>query len=336
MPQPLYGQVHIPAALNNIATAYLQEPSRYIADRVFPVVPVVHAADKYYKFRKADFFRDQAKLRADGVESAGGGFNVDQGSYSAGVWAFHKDVGDQVRRNADPAVDIDVATTRFIMQTLLIRREVFFMNTYMTTGVWTGQADSTGTAGGTPGTTTPAFWNDDANGDPFTDVATAQTSILQATGFRPNKLVITWPVYQALRKHPLVIDRVKYSMPTYAGTITPGLLANAFDIDEVLVSEAVYNSAAELASADPTMAFIAGKNALLVHTPASPGLMIPAAGYIFAWSGLNTQYNSLGIRISQIPLPWLGLNTVRTEGEMAFDMQVIAGDLGAYFSGIVQ
>ncbi len=336
MPQPLFGQVHIPAALNNIATAYLQEPSRYIADRVFPIVPVQHQADKYYKFRKADFFRDQAQIRSDGTESAGGGFNIDQGSYSANVWAFHKDVGDQVRRNADPAVDIDVVTTRFILQTLMIRREVLFMNNYMKTSVWTGASDATGTAGGTPGSTTPAFWNDDANGDPFTDIATAQTSILQATGFRPNKLIITWPVYQALRKHPLVIDRIKYTSPAYAGTVTPRLLAEAFDIEECLVSEAVYNTAVEAGSSDPTMSFIAGKNALLVHTPSAPGLMIPAAGYIFAWSGLNSSFNNLGVRINQVPMPWLGPNTIRTEGEMSFDMQVVGSDLGAFFSGIVQ
>ena len=31
---------------------------------------------------------------------------------------------------------------------------------------------------------------------------------------------------------------------------------------------------------------------------------------------------------------WLGLGTVRTEGEMAFDMQVVGKDLGVFFSAI--
>jgi hypothetical protein len=50
------------------------------------------------------------------------------------------------------------------------------------------------TAGGTPGSATPAFWSDDANGDPFTDIATAQTTILQNTGFEANTLLISFPV----------------------------------------------------------------------------------------------------------------------------------------------
>lgn len=333
MPQPTFSQVHIAAALTMIATAYIQDETSYVADKIFPNVPVNHQADKYFIFRKGDFFRDQAQKRADATESAGGGFNLDQGSYSADVWAFHKDVGDQVRRNADPSVDIDVATTKFIMQTLLIRRDRQFASKYLTTGVW--GTDITGIASA-PSATQAIYWNDDANGDPFTDIATAQTTILQNTGMMPNVLLLAWPVYQALRKHPLVIDRIKYTMGAEAKAITPALLAAAFDVEEVVVSKAVYNSAIEATTDNASMAFIASKSALLVYRPAAPGLMIPSAGYTFSWSGLAEGFNTMGVRILQIPMPWLGANTIRTDGEMAFDMQVIGSDLGYYFSNIVQ
>src|SRR5581483_3876353 len=229
---------------------------------------------------------------------------------------------------------------KFCMQKMLIRKDRFFVAQYLKTGLWTGQSDAVGTAGGTPGGTTPAFWNDDANGDPFTDIANAQTAILQSTGFEANTLLITYPVYQALRKHPLVVDRIKYTTRADASKITPELLAGAFDVERVIVSKAVYNSAAESATAVPgtpsgTYAFIAGKNALLCHVAPEPGIMVPSAGYVFAWSGF-TNMNNMGVRVSQIPMPWRGLGTVRTEGEMAFDMQAVGTDLGAYFSGIVQ
>src|SRR5260221_12183784 len=109
MPQPTVQQVHIQAALTQIATAYIQSATYYVADQVFPLVPVEHQSDKYFRFSKDDFFRDQAQERADAAESAGGGFNLDTAAYSANVWAFHKDLGAQVRRNADPAVNMDVA-----------------------------------------------------------------------------------------------------------------------------------------------------------------------------------------------------------------------------------
>lgn len=335
MPQPTVAAVHVQAALTQIATAYIQSQRNYVADRVFPIVPVEFQSDKYFAFSKDDFYRDEAQQRADATESAGGGFNLNSNnSYSADVWAFHKDLGGQTRRNADPAVNMDIACTKFCMQKLLIRRDRFFVQKYLQNGVW--GTDVTGTAGGIPGSTTPAFWNDDANGDPFTDIATGQTTILQNTGFEANTLEFSYPVYQGLRKHPLVIDRIKYTTRADANKITPELLAAAFDVERAIVSKAVYNTSPEnAAGAAGTYNFIASKDALLCHSAPEPGLMIPTAGYTFAWSGL-TGLNTMGVRIAQIPMPWLGLETVRTEGEMAFDMQVIGNDLGYHFSGIVQ
>ena len=329
MPEPTYGDVHIQAALTNISVAYLQSEDAYIADKVFPVVPVVHQADKYFIFSKDDYFRDEAQLRADATESAGSGFNMSTGSYSAGVWAIHKDIGDQTRRNADPAVDIDVASTKFCMQRMLIRRDRFFAAAFMATGKW--GTDITGAAAGN-GTTTTTYWSDDANGDPFTDISTAQTQILQSTGLEANTLVLAFPVYQALRKHPLVIDRIKYTSPAYAGNITPALMAAAFDVERVLVSKAVYNTSQQGVAG--AYSFIVGKNALLCHSAASPGLWTPSAGYTFAWQGF-TGLNNMGVKVLQIPMPWLGASMVRTEAEMAFDMQVVGSDLGYFFSGIV-
>ena len=331
MPQPTVSAVHIVAALTQIATAYLQNPENYIADKMFPAVPVAHQADKYFKWRKGDFFRDEAQPRANATESAGSGLNLDTGQYSALVYALHQDIGDQVRRNADPSVDVDVAVTKALMQKMMIKRDRIFVQDYVKTGVW--GTDISGASSGN-GSTTVTYWSDDANSDPFTDIATGQTTVLQNTGFEPNTLMITFPVYQALRKNPLVLDRVKYTMGggATAEKITPQLLAAAFDVERVVVSKAVYNSAAE--GATDSFSFIAGKNALLCYSAPEPGLMAPSAGYIFPWQGF-TGLNNMGITVSQIPLPWLGLNTLRTECEMSFDMQVVGSDLGYYFNGIV-
>jgi len=331
---PVVSDVHIAAALTQIATAYVQDQANYVADKVFPMVPVQHQTDKYFVWSKADFFRDEAQLRADAVESAGTGVNLTTATYSAAVWALHQDIGPQVRANADPAVDLDVVSTTHLMQKLLIRRDRIFMTKYMATGVW--GTDATGTAanaGGVPGTTSPVYWDDDANSDPFTDIYYGQTTILQNTGYLPNVLLISWNVFQALRKHPLVIDRIKYTTPTFTGTVNEALLGQAFGVDRVVVSKAVYNSAGGNVAA--SMSFVAGKNALLCYAAPAPGLMVPTAGYTFAWQGF-TGMNSLGVRMSQIPMNWLGMGTIRNEGDMAFDMQAVGTDLGFYYSGITQ
>lgn len=331
MPQPSYTDVHISAALTSISVAYLQNEAHYIADKVFPILPVQHQTDQYFIFKKDDYFRDEAQPRADAAESAGSGYNLTTGSYAAKVYAIHKDIGDQTRRNADPAVDIDIATTKWVMQKLLIKRDVLFASNYMATGKW--GTDITGATTGN-GTTTATYWSDDANGDPFSDIENGQTTLLQNTGHLPNVFALSWPVYQALRKHPLVIDRIKYTMGggAMAANITPALLAAAFDVEEVVVAKAVYNTAAE--GLTGTNSFIVGKHALLAYRAPSPALWTPSAGYIFAWEGF-TGLNNLGVRVAQIPIPLKGLSAVRTEGEMAFDMPVVGSDLGYFFSGIV-
>lgn len=311
-----------------MAVAYLQDNANYVADRVFANVPVQHQTNVYFVWSKDDFFRDEAQQRADATESAGTGVNLTTQTYSAKVYALHQDIGAQVRSNADPAVDVDVMATRQLMQKMMIRRDRIFMSKYVTTGVW--GTDITGSA--TPsGATQTYFWDDDANGDPFTDIAIGQTTVLQNTGFEPNVLLLSWPVYQALRKNPLVIDRIKYTSPAFAGKITPQLLAEAFDIEQVVVSKAVYNSAAENVAG--VYSFVMGKSALLVYRAPAPGLMIPSAGYTFSWTNLIAQGN-MGVAIYQIPMPWRGISTVRTEAEMAFDMQVVGSTLGYFFSNI--
>lgn len=268
-------------------------------------------------------------MRADATESAGSGVNLTTQTYSAKVYGLHQDIGAQVRSNADPAVDIDVIATRQLMQKMLIRRERIFVAKYMVPSVW--GTTITGVASAPSGVQT-IQWNDDANGDPISDVLLGQTTILQNTGFKPNILVLTWPVYQTLRKHPLIVDRIKYTTPTFTGTITTALLAELFDVEEVLVSEAVYNSAAQGQTA--VMAFAAGKTALLAYRARAPGLMVPTAGYCFGWTGLIAN-NNMGVAVYQIPMPWRGTKTVRTEAEMAFDMQIVGTDLGYFFDTIV-
>jgi len=329
MPEPVFGDVHVASALTDVAVAYLQDESVYIADKVFPMVPVQHQTDVYFVWSKADFFRDEAQQRADATESAGSGVNLTTQTYSAKVYALHQDIGSQVRANADPAVDLDVVVTRQLMQKMLIRRDRLFVAKYMVASVW--GTTITGVASA-PSASQTIQWSDDANGDPFTDIATGQTTILQNTGFLPNVFVMTWPVYQALRKHPLVIDRIKYTTKTFAGTITPALLAEAFDVEEVIVSRAVYNSAAQGQTA--VMSFVAGKTALLCYRAPQPGLMIPTAGYTFGWTGL-ININNMGVAVYQIPVPLRGIRTVRTEAEMAFDMQIVGTDLGYFFDTIV-
>ena len=130
MPQPTTGDVHIDAILTNMSIAFMQDQDHFVAGKVFPTVPVQKQTDKFFTYTQDDFFRDQVQYRADGTESAGTGYGLSTDSYSAQVWALHKDIGDQVRANSDAPLSPDQDATRFITQQMLLRQEIDWASNY--------------------------------------------------------------------------------------------------------------------------------------------------------------------------------------------------------------
>lgn len=324
MPQPSINQVHIDAPLTNISVAYLQSQDNFIANQVFPVVPVDKKSDKFFVYTKNDWFRDEAQRRAPATESAGSGYNMTTDSYSADVWAFHKDVADQTRANSDSPLVPDREATEFVTARLLLRQEIQFVSDFITTGVW--GTDYTGVAG-TPSTNEFKQWSDFANSDPLEDIEAGKETILSQTGFMPNTLVLGYQVYRKLRNHPDLVDRIKY---TSSNTITTDIMARLFDVERVLVAKAVKATNQEGAAGAYSFAY--GKSALLVHSAQNPGLMTPSAGYTFAWRGVS---GNLGASIGVSRIRMEHLKADRIEGEVAFDNKVVAADLGFYFGSAV-
>ena len=64
MAQPTPSDVHVDAILTNISVAYIQDQNYFIANKVFPSIPVEKQSDKYFKYTKGDWFRDEAAVRA--------------------------------------------------------------------------------------------------------------------------------------------------------------------------------------------------------------------------------------------------------------------------------
>lgn len=313
MPQPQRSQVHVNRPLTNISIAFIQKAQDFIADKVFPNVPVLKQSDKYFTYDKKAWFQTQAKKRGPGTESAGSGYNIDADNvYFADVWAVHKDVDDQTRENADQPLDMDRDATLFVTQQLMLRREKEFVRKYLQTGVWTG--------GGGDYTPTPK-WNA-ANSDPMGDIDSLKSSIKKQTGFAPNTLLVSDDVFYALRNNPAVLDRIKY---TQRGIVTEELLASLFGVEKFLVASAVEDLDPEALVDANDMQFLFSNKFLLVHSSPSPSILTPTAGYIFSWVGLFGA-GAAGNRIKTFRMEQL--ESDRIEGEMAFDMKLIASDLG--------
>lgn len=329
---PTAHDVHVDAALTNISIAFLQNANNFVASRVFPRVPVAKQSDRYFTFDRGDFNRDEAQKRAPGTESAGGGYRIDNTpTFYCDVYAFHKDIPDQIVANADVALDLQRAAADFVAHKMLIRHEKDWANTYFTGGVWTNDFDGVASS---PASDEVLQWND-ASSDPIANIRSGITTIEESTGFTPNTLTVGKHVMDALEDHPDIVDRIKYSGMTGAGgnpaRVNEQTLAQLFGLERVLVCRAIENTADE--GATNSHSFIQGKKALLSYAPPTPSLLTPTAGYTFVWDGYLNQNNGMGFATSRFRMDHL--KSERVEGEMAFDHKLIAADLGFFWDSIV-
>lgn len=324
MPQPTHSDLHVNTLLSNIAVAYYQRAENFIAERIFPSVPVQFQSDYYASYDKGYWFRTEAAVRPPTTETPGTGWKVStDNSYKCKVYGVHHLIDREQQANQQAPFNVERDAARLVADQLLLLRDIQWSDTYFKLGVW--GTDITGVSG-TPSTGQFKQW-DVSGSTPIDDILGQQIAIAEQTGYRPNVLILTPYVLNALRNHADIIDRIKY---TQRGVVSADLLAQLFEVDEVVVAWGIKNTALET---DPaSMHFIHGKNALLVYRAPSPSLFVPSGGYTFTWTGLLGA-GAGGPRIKRLTDDHK--NSIKIEGEMAYDMKVIATDVGVFFSGAV-
>ena len=325
MPLLTPSSVHIDQPLSNLTLAYVQEQSVYIADKVFPVVGVAKQSDKYYIYDRANMNRSgDVKKLAPRTEVNRIGMAISNDSYYSDVYGLGMDFDEQTIANEDTVLETRSVGAQTLTNRLLIHREEQFADTFFKAGVWTTDV-------------TPAnLWSDYTNSTPITDVTTARRTMqLKSGGFKPNTMVVGKEVRDILVNHPDILARLNGGA-TVSNTalITDAKLAEIFEVENFYVMEAVKNGAVEgLTEAN---AFIGGKNALLVHTPSTAGLMSPAAGLTFAWNNIQGVSN-LGVTVESFSDDALKRQQIAEliQVKMAYDMKVVGADLGYFFSAVI-
>ena len=319
MSNPLVNQVHVDAALSQMSVAYIQNANKFVARKMFPVLPVQYRSDKYFVYSQADFLRDEAQIRAAGVESAGSEYALTTATYTAERYALHKDIADEVRFNADPAIDPERDAVEFLAQKMLIHEDRKFAADFMKTGVWGTDRQGGGVnfANWTVATT-DIIAQIDAWGD----------TIQKATGNRPNKLLLSRDVYAVVKNNATILESIKY---TQTGVITQQLLANLLGLDEVVVADGLYNSAAAGAAASYKYAIGedagVGQSGLLAYVNPTPSILQPTAGYTFSWNPYADAAG--GALIKSFYMDQLASD--RVEAEMYWDQKAVSASCGLFF-----
>jgi hypothetical protein len=337
MGMPTPKDLHVDALLTNMSIG--AKNTSYIADQIFPVLPVQKQSDIVPNYDRSHWFRNTAKLRDVGTKSVRGGFSVKAtDTYFCKKYSFGFEIPDEVRANADAPWNPDREAVEFVSDKCQMAREVQFATDFFTTSVW--GSDKTGAAAAS--STEFIYWDTYATSSPLTDIDTYKDAVeANGIGVEPNVLVLGKQVWLKLKWHPDLVDAIKY---TQRAQVTEDIFASLAAFDKVLIGRSIYTTSPEvsyggvygttLAGTDQetliSYSRVWGKNGLMAYVPARPSLMQPAAGYTFVWQ--------------QVPnaIQWIKRmrdeerNVDIIEANTCFDQKATLAGAGLFLSGAVQ
>ena len=102
---------------------------------------------------------------------------------------------------------------------------------------------------------------DDPTSDPFLVFDTGKEAVRSKIAKRPNVCIIGASAYKALKNHPAIVDRIQYSQNA---VITPELLRQLLDFEQLYVGDSVYSDDADnfvdIWSDNVILAYVPSKN----------------------------------------------------------------------------
>ncbi|MFA5380039.1 MAG: hypothetical protein WC455_30035 [Dehalococcoidia bacterium] len=253
MPQ---GSIHVSQVLSNLSVQY--KNNEYIAGQVLKDVIVSKESDQYYIY--GNDFRIEMTERANKAKAGIATFGYSTSSYVLKEHALKDVISDRDRANADAAIaNLDADVTEYLVDAIMRRVEYEAAKLLFTITTWSNYSELSTTALSWSGETTTAL--------PSMNVLSGTTKILKYTGKKPNALVLGQETYDALKENKNLFDRIKYAE---RAIVTTDLLKALFDVQNIHVGSAVYDTAAEGLTA--TNSFIWGSDALLCYMEQMPGL----------------------------------------------------------------
>jgi hypothetical protein len=213
-------QVQINPMLTNIAVAY--QNSEFVADQVFPDLPVDLRTDRYWVYDPRTF------LQASGLDSTGKAlslrkptaparevnFSLSRDQYYAEEYAKKSPIADETgteigyTAGANAVLNAQMDTTEMLTEQLKVDREMMSAYRACRTSLYPNSNKVTLTTGGS-GTSWASYAS--ANSNPFSNLRDAKVTVRKKIMREPNSALYTVDTAQTLADHPLVKDLIKYT-----------------------------------------------------------------------------------------------------------------------------
>lgn len=268
---------HLDKPMTNFALQYNQE-MEYIADGIFPKLPVQKESDKYFYFDARDVTSlPTSVVRGDTAETAQIFTTASNTTYTCEELALGMLISQRQIDNADTPLDPIADAVYVLTQLLGLYREKRLATLLFSTTNFSSYYSAL---------TTTSQWSDMENSSPMGNQITAKQSVQKVALQRPNTLIVGEEVWDKVKRHP---ELLAYISP--GGTVNaPSLMskdaaAQCFEVNRLLVGGSVYNSANK--GQTLSSAYVWGKYALFAYVSPRVGQKIMTLGMHFTYQNFQ-------------------------------------------------
>ena len=262
--------VHVDVPLSNIAINH--RPAGFIADMVFPVVPVQKQSDRIVVFSREEAYREEEARRAPGTQANLITRKVSSETYFADNYALKYGVTIEDRNNADPiyAQELYNGAARYVTGKLLLGWEIRVASQLTNTA---NVGSSSAVASG---------WTDHTNSTPLADVESAIDNVFDATAMRPNRVVFGETAWRNFRRNATVRNLLgRGDNQVGGGYASLQEAADLLDVEQVLLGASHKNTGVE--GQAEALVQVWGDNVAVYYAPMTASVDEPSFGYSMRW-----------------------------------------------------
>jgi hypothetical protein len=294
-------------ALSNFAKEFRN--GDFVGDIVAPRVPVDRQGFQYIIFDRSNMRNDRQTLRAPGAKPQSIRMSYTDDTYFCKSRALDAEVPYESEAYAMGAgFSLKQKATKRVVDKLNLDREIQIANLVNNTTNFPNFTDLASTH----------KWDDYVNSHPIVDVDAAKAVIRQA-GVKPSYFVISDPVFVALRNHPDIIDRFKYTTP---GSIGVAELSTVFGVP-VTVASGVVLDVTDAGS------WIWGVTAFLGYSEPTAAMDDVSAAKTFVWTGAPDSVDGYGVM--EWPDPHRSSKKDWVSADWYWDIKATAQETGYLF-----
>lgn len=309
----------MPAGTLNVALSNFAKEFRnnaFVGELIAPRVPVDRQSFQYVVFDRSDMRLDQQTLRAAGDRPQTMRMNYSTAPYFCNSHALSAKIPKETEAyGLGLGFSTKQKATKRLINKISLDREVALANLVTNPSNVPNNVALSGSS----------MWDPTAGGHPI-PVIDQYKALLRQAGIQDSEmmLVLSDPVGVALRNHPDLIDRFKYT--NVAGIISYDQLSSVFGVKCVPAS-------AILLDKGNAASWVWGVNALLVHSDPSPSMEDISAAKTFVWTGAGDSVDGYGV--IEFPDPYLDAKTDWISTDWYWDLRITATEAMVLFTNCV-